>query len=577
MPNLEKSVQYGNTEGQPFDDLNTAINFNKPITGLNMRTGNIIDSIQAVYGSNAAPAHGGTGGSATTVRLDAGDYFTEISGFTGNWFGPVFVLQLAFHSRYGKIVYQPANPVFGNMDYSSNRVAFSIQAPQGMQIRALYGTTFATNNGQLTVLASLGAYFHIAPAEAGDDKKLANGLAIYADNIFGGEGVPGCALIVCRQTIRNGVASYELNYYGYAGAGRVVPNPNTNFCIGSVTKSFTGSVLAARILEGGSYSIAAKVAGFLPLPADVSRDARILKTTLGQLATHTSCFVHNFGGQDHGAYNGNPSTLGELNPSNAQVKEWTNSEKNFQNGDKNPCVVQQSQRYSNWGFKTLAFAVCKPEPPAEYYNYDPVLAQYVNYLFLLQHTNTQESTKVPLGYLYNDDQKKLVEAGGKANGIRSSVGDMATFLASYLVGLYQAANDPNPSQLAKTVKQAVTQPYLPKATNALGWGVSQFAGHQLISKNGSTSRQGYSAWIGLLPDLNVKAGNGVYHQAGVVVLVNCASPKTVASSPKKWQGQTVGPKPEALGQLVLQYLISPTGTLDGFEPAAPPEEDDDED
>jgi hypothetical protein len=39
----------------------------------------------------------------------------------------------------------------------------------------------------------------------------------------------------------------------------------------------------------------------------------------------------------------------------------------------------------------------------------------------------------------------------------------------------------------------------------------------------------------------------------------------------------VGPKPEALGQLVLQYLISPTGTLDGFEPAAPPEEDDDED
>lgn len=58
----------GATGQMPFDD-NSEATGGQPLTQLNIRHGNIIDHIQAYYGTPpvAAAAHGGGGGGATVV------------------------------------------------------------------------------------------------------------------------------------------------------------------------------------------------------------------------------------------------------------------------------------------------------------------------------------------------------------------------------------------------------------------------------------------------------------------------------------------------------------------------------
>jgi hypothetical protein len=127
--------------------------------------------------------------------------------------------------------------------------------------------------------------------------------------------------------------------------------------------------------------------------------------------------------------------------------------------------------------------------------------------------------------------------------------------------------------LAQTVRLAVQKPYT-SVSNALGWGVGTLKGttYQLISKNGSTGAQGFSSWIGLLPN----TGGGACQQAGVVVLVNCAAPQEIAAVPQTWRDGAMGPKPDDLGRRVLRYLTDPSAQMSGFTLDALPDENDDD-
>lgn len=120
--------------GSAFDDLELAKQANKPITKLIIRAGNIIDSVQAIAGDTALPHHGGNRGSGNEIQLDAGDLLTEVSGYSGTWFGRVYILQLTLKTKRGK-TYGP----FGNMDFSNNRTRFSFSAGAG-QIAGFHGS-----------------------------------------------------------------------------------------------------------------------------------------------------------------------------------------------------------------------------------------------------------------------------------------------------------------------------------------------------------------------------------------------------------------------------------------------------
>jgi hypothetical protein len=120
-----------------FDDTQAAKNLSQPITKIVVRSGDIIDQVQAFYGAGRTPLppHGGQGGGPNEVNLDSGDFLTEVSGFYGPWFGRPYILQLTFRTRNGKS-YGP----FGTMNYSSSRTPFSFRANNNEQIIAFLGS-----------------------------------------------------------------------------------------------------------------------------------------------------------------------------------------------------------------------------------------------------------------------------------------------------------------------------------------------------------------------------------------------------------------------------------------------------
>ena len=98
----QQTQVYGGSGGKAFDDLEhhpTIVG----IRGLIVRSGNSVDSIQAIYrlkdGSTiVGPRHGGRGGSEKRFMLDEGELLIRMEGKTSG----MLVDQLAFYSNRGK-------------------------------------------------------------------------------------------------------------------------------------------------------------------------------------------------------------------------------------------------------------------------------------------------------------------------------------------------------------------------------------------------------------------------------------------------------------------------------------------
>jgi hypothetical protein len=158
-------LAYGNS-GMQFDDTNiVGAAGNPPITSFVVRHGDVLDAIMptntgefsGVTLNYQMPQHGGNGGSSQTVTLDVGDAVTQISGFTGVWFGWNCVLQLTLQTKNGK-VYGP----FGTMNNATSKSPFRIQAPAGQSVLSFAGTLInvpLAGGGRTNVVATLGVNF----------------------------------------------------------------------------------------------------------------------------------------------------------------------------------------------------------------------------------------------------------------------------------------------------------------------------------------------------------------------------------------------------------------------------------
>ncbi|MCW3849027.1 glycosyl hydrolase family 18 protein [Sphingomonas sp. LB-2] len=147
----------------PFDDTHIAAAAgNPPITSLAIRSGNVLDAIQATSSSSfegnpvtyTTVQHGGNGGNPTPVTLATGDTITSISGYTGTWYGWQVVLQITVHTAKGAS-YGP----FGSMAGSTSQTPFTLSAPAGQSIVAFSGsveTVPMAGGGEGNVVASLG-------------------------------------------------------------------------------------------------------------------------------------------------------------------------------------------------------------------------------------------------------------------------------------------------------------------------------------------------------------------------------------------------------------------------------------
>ena len=159
--------------GNAFNDAPTiGAAGNPPISRMTVRSGNVLDAIQAVNtgtgpyntgtqgtgtGVFTLPQHGGNSGSAQTIDIPANDPIVSISGYTGIWYGWQCVLQLTLTGKSGK-TYGP----FGTMAGSAIRTPFTQTAPAGQSVVAFNGTTVTVPlaGGSMTsIIASLNAVF----------------------------------------------------------------------------------------------------------------------------------------------------------------------------------------------------------------------------------------------------------------------------------------------------------------------------------------------------------------------------------------------------------------------------------
>lgn len=153
-----------NNNSMLFDDSQTmALAGNPPITGLMIRHGEVLDAIQptntgsfqstpAVY---TLPQHGGNGGSVSNVQLNTGEFITEISGYTGTWFGWQCVLQISFITSSGRTL----GP-YGTMTNATTKDPFSLTAPVGQSYIAFSGTLInvpLASGNYTNIIASINA------------------------------------------------------------------------------------------------------------------------------------------------------------------------------------------------------------------------------------------------------------------------------------------------------------------------------------------------------------------------------------------------------------------------------------
>jgi hypothetical protein len=161
--------------GTSFDDGPTVGAAGQPpITGMVIRSGEVLDAIQATNTGSfegtplqyVLPQHGGDGGSASPITIPPGDAVAEVSGYTGIWFGWECVLQLSITTR-GGLVMGP----FGTMAHASGQTPFRFTAPTGQSIVAFSGSTVTVplaGGGTTDVIASLSVTYAAAPAQTVD-------------------------------------------------------------------------------------------------------------------------------------------------------------------------------------------------------------------------------------------------------------------------------------------------------------------------------------------------------------------------------------------------------------------------
>lgn len=145
---LRSSAEVGGG-GTPFSDTPPE---GQRLTRLLVRSGDVVDAIQASYGGKVMPLHGGSGGGANVIDLAGGEYITEISGQYGSYFGAVHILQLTVRTNLRTL------PTYGSTHFARDPRPFSFKAESGESIVAFSGRTFRHSDGT-NYVSALGVVF----------------------------------------------------------------------------------------------------------------------------------------------------------------------------------------------------------------------------------------------------------------------------------------------------------------------------------------------------------------------------------------------------------------------------------
>jgi serine-type D-Ala-D-Ala carboxypeptidase/endopeptidase len=268
---------------------------------------------------------------------------------------------------------------------------------------------------------------------------------------------------------------------------------NTLFEIGSITKAFTG-ILLADMAERGEVRLDQPVRELLPDSVEVPE--RVRPITLKDLATHSSGLPRM------------PDNFHPADPANPYADYSTDQLYAFLNGHTLARDVGKEYEYSNVGVGLLGHALARRAGRT----YEALITDRVLAPLGMSSTKISlepgDSLRLARGH---DPQGRMVRnwdaptlAG--AGALRSTANDMMSLLA--------AGIDPPGGLLGRALQQAIRPHFTPDVglELGLGWHISSQIDRRVVWHNGGTG--GYSSFAGFDPEQGL----------GVVVLSNQASP-----------------------------------------------------
>lgn len=356
-------------------------------------------------------------------------------------------------------------------------------------------------------------HVHAAPKDSNRDPKVESAVKTMLQRFS----VPGAAVLIYRN------GTLEEYVFGYSDLKKKIPvTTKTLFELGSVTKTFTGLLLAQEVLAN-KVRFGDELKTFQP--PDIRYSPSIEPITLLELATHTASVPKDIKGLSYNAAdtNQNRKNLTHF------LQTWTA-----------PHVPGTHALYSNLSYSLLGMTLATQQDKSV-----SKLMQQNIFVPLKMNDATLSISKGDENYGryaqgYNAEGKPArTPAGGllaSSWALKASLEDMAGYLKA-------AVGDPKtPSALLAAMRMAQTG-YVEIATESsaaqtgLGWQIipfdkllksdfnapparkptprpvtkivgPQFNGHSLIDKSGATN--GFRAYIGVIPD----------QQIGVVILTN---------------------------------------------------------
>lgn len=286
--------------------------------------------------------------------------------------------------------------------------------------------------------------------------------------------------------------------YGVANEAGDCVTETTVFAIGSVTKTFTATLLANAILSVKPFPVGLNQSAADFLPATAQPSAALQDITLIQLATHTSGLPRSVPsvGSDagFGLFQKDPST-----PSGDLLDYWQNYAVDPQS-DPPSYSPGSCWLYSDLGFITLGYAAVGANAGSSYAD---LLASVITTPLGMPNTAaTLASSAVAVTGHYNDQSVDITRVAD----LKSTAQDMYAWLEQNLLAM--GASDPSQLQQALTM---TTTRWLSGLTNCgaqtsasdmgLAW---EFADKNasdptIIWKDGEVSAGGCSCWLGMIP------------------------------------------------------------------------------
>jgi serine-type D-Ala-D-Ala carboxypeptidase/endopeptidase len=333
--------------------------------------------------------------------------------------------------------------------------------------------------------------------------------------------------------------------YGPTADGKGTLDGNSVFEIGSVTKTFTASILSDMVARG-EVSLTDPVAKFLPPDVKVpSRDGK--EITLLDLTTQSSGLPRM------------PTNFSPKDINNPYADYTVRQMYDFLSTYTLPRDPGAQYEYSNLGVGLLGHALARRAGT----DYETLVTNRITKPLGMSDTRITLSRSMRARLATGHDQQGTAVANwdlptlAGAGAIRSTVNDMLRFVAANL----DSASVPLGNTLA-----AAHLPLRPTASGntriGMNWHITDVLGHSIVWHNGQTA--GYHTFVGLDEQRHI----------GVVVLANSAAniddigfhllvpaaPLAPAPAPMKVRSE-IAVDPATLDTYVGVYVFGPTVTL----------------